>query len=101
MEKINEEQLKRNLKRLNIKPDEGWKSSTLDMLIEADVPKSTLERKHSISNLLSFINMKSTQKILVGVFVGIFMLFAVGGVAVYASDDAVPGDPLYGLDKAW
>lgn len=103
MEKLTEEQLKSKLRNVSIKPDSSWQESTLNRLLDLGVPKSQTERnnKSSIFYLLFSKNMSSASKLFVGVLVAVFSLVAITGTAVYASDDAVPGDLLYPVDKAW
>lgn len=99
---MNTNQIKNALKNYKVEPSNKWFDNTHEKLKSiATVTESDKTRNSNMAlfNFLSFNKMNAKLKLLVvvGTIVGTMGLTT--GVA-YASDEAVPGDVLYPVDKA-
>lgn len=104
---MKDKKIKQIFKRLETVPDKDWVEQTRNILQEEvmqDVTESNVRRisKCSLSNLLTTFNMSAKFKIALAAFSALLILFVGGGIlTVSASDSAVPGDLLYGIDRAY
>jgi hypothetical protein len=100
---ITEENLIKTLKKLDTKPSNGWANRVVQKIRNDNfhVTKD-IEQRNTFSSLfyfLSYFYMSPRYKLFVTLGIVFVLLVTSGGVA-YASDDAVPGDLLYPVDKA-
>ncbi len=97
---MNEDELVKQLKQIKPKPSKHWEERTIksfDILVTNYGKKRN--RLTDIFYFLKLSNMSTRLKTLAIVGIITTILFAGAGSA-YASDQAVPGDLLYGLDKS-
>lgn len=100
---ITEEKLIKTLNKLDAKPSNEWANRVVQK-IQSDIFNVTKEPQQrntfsSLFNFLSFFYMSPKYKLFLTLGIVFVLLVTSGGVA-YASDDAVPGDLLYPVDKA-
>lgn len=100
---ITEEKLIKTLNKLDTKPSNEWANRVVQK-IQSDIFNVTKEPQQrntfsSLFNFLSFFYMSPKYKLFLTLGIVFVLLVTSGGVA-YASDDALPGDLLYPVDKA-
>jgi hypothetical protein len=100
---ITEEKLIKTLNKLDAKPSNEWANRVVQK-IQSDIFNVTKEPQQrntfsSLFNFLSFFYMSPKYKLFLTLGIVFVLLVTSGGVA-YASDDALPGDLLYPVDKA-
>jgi len=96
---MNEEQLIKQLNRINPKPSKDWQERVIKHFDNFVTPEPKL--RNSFSNIFNFLklsNMSPKLKAIISVITVVATLGA-GTGTIYASDSANPGDFLYGLDK--
>ncbi len=97
---MEEKEIIEKLNSFKPKPSTQWQEDTLDKLNTAVTKSLDIRNSNTnLSNLLNTLIMKTKFKAVVTIVTIAIVFAALGGVA-YASNSAMPGDPLFGVDKA-
>lgn len=97
--KMNEDQIKQLLRLIKPSPSDTWQKLTLSE-IKTSVTTNQIKRNslRDIYNLIKLPYMSKKFKIIISI-VSVLVILGAGTGTSYASNSAVPGDFLYGLDK--
>jgi len=97
---MEEKEIIENLNRFKPSPSKKWQEDTLDKLNSTVTESLDIRNSNTnLSNLLNSLMMKTKFKAIVTIATIAIALTTLSGVA-YASNSAMPGDPLFGVDKA-
>lgn len=97
---MEEKEIIEKLNSFKPKPSTQWQEDTLDKLNTAVTKSLDIRNSNTnLSNLFNSLIMKTKFKVVVTIVTIAIVFAALGGVA-YASNSAMPGDPLFGVDKA-
>lgn len=97
---MEEKEIIEKLNSFKPKPSTQWQEDTLDKLNTAVTKSLDIRNSNTnLSNLFNSLIMKTKFKAVVTIATIAVAFIALSGVA-YASNSAMPGDPLFGVDKA-
>lgn len=97
---MNENEILRKLSEFNSKPSKKWQEETLEKLNTTVTNSLDIRNSNmNLNNLNNSLNMNKKFRPIVALATLILTFTVLGGVA-YASDSAMPGEPLFGVDKA-
>ncbi len=97
---MDESEILKKLSEFKSKPSKRWQEETLEKLNTTVTNSLDIRNSNmNLNNLNNSLNMNKKFRPIVALATLILTFAVLGGVA-YASDSAMPGEPLFGVDKA-